>query len=193
MLIHPRKTLRISGYIPAPTTNNRAEWAAVIEAVARLKEPCEVVVYSDSMICVNAINRRGKKDSKRGNKDLVLSFREVAMQHTVSAVFVRGHVGHEHNEACDAAATVAMREKRDSYPASLHEAERARRTNRSPADVIVWRPWRFGRMSCAIVVQSAQKELQQSRRNADFFASFLGAFSAFGISSCAIVTTSARE
>ena len=68
------------------------------------------------MICVNAINRVGKKDSKRGNKDLVLRFREVAMRHTVSAVFIRGHVGHEHNEACDAAATLAMRQKRDSYP-----------------------------------------------------------------------------
>jgi ribonuclease HI len=115
-LIHPKKTLHISGYIPAPTTNNRAEWAAVIEAVAKLKAPCEVVIYSDSMICVNAINRRGKKDSKRGNKDLVLRFREVAQPHKVSAVFVRGHVGHEHNEACDAAATVALREKRDAYP-----------------------------------------------------------------------------
>ncbi len=25
VLIHPKKTLRISGYIPTPTTNNRAE------------------------------------------------------------------------------------------------------------------------------------------------------------------------
>ena len=117
VLIHPKKTLCISGYIPAPTTNNRAEWAAVIEAIAKLTAPCEVVVHSDSMICVNAINGRGKKDAKRGNKDLVLRFREVARPHQVSAVFVRGHAGDRHNEACDAAATAAMREKRNSYPA----------------------------------------------------------------------------
>src|SRR5688572_27810494 len=115
-LIHPKKTLCISGYIPAPTTNNRAEWAAVIEAMAKLTSPCEVVVYSDSMICVNAINGRGKKDAKRGNRDLVLRFREVARQHRVTAEFVRGHAGDRHNEECDAAATLAMLEKRDSYP-----------------------------------------------------------------------------
>jgi len=116
MLIHPKKTLCISGYIPAPTTNNRAEWAAAIEAVSKLTAPCEVVIYSDSMICVNAINGRGKKDAKRGNKDLVLRFREVARPHKVSAVFVRGHAGNRHNEACDVAATAAMRERKNSYP-----------------------------------------------------------------------------
>jgi ribonuclease HI len=117
ILIHTKKTLSIAGYIPAPTTNNRAEWAAVIEAMAKLTAPCEVTIYSDSMICVNAINGRGKKDEKRGNRDLVLRFREVAKQHQVCAVFVRGHRGDPHNEACDAAATIAMREKRIAFPA----------------------------------------------------------------------------
>ena len=116
ILMHPKKTLRISGYIPAPTTNNRAEWAAVIEAVSKLTAPCEVVIYSDSMICVNAINRVGKKDAKRGNKDLVVRFRELAKPHQVTAVFVRGHTGHTHNEACDVAAGDALRARKDSYP-----------------------------------------------------------------------------
>jgi len=116
ILIHPKKTLSISGYIPAPTTNNRAEWAAVIEAIVKLTAPCKVTIYSDSMICVNAINGRGKKDEKRGNRDLVLRFREVAKPHQVTAVFVRGHRGDVHNEACDAAATMAMREKRNAFP-----------------------------------------------------------------------------
>jgi ribonuclease HI len=117
ILIHPKKTLCISGYIPAPTTNNRAEWAAIIEAIAKLTAPCEVVVCSDSMICVDAINGRGKKDAKRGNRDLVFRFREVARPHQISAVFVRGHAGDRHNEACDMAATTALREKTSSYPA----------------------------------------------------------------------------
>jgi ribonuclease HI len=124
-LIHPKKTLCISGHIPAPTTNNRAEWAAVIEAVAKLKSPCEVIVYTDSMICVNAINGRGRKDAKRGNRDLVLRFREVARAHRVTAVFVRGHAGNPHNEACDSAATAAMKEKRESYPAYCMRAKEA--------------------------------------------------------------------
>lgn len=115
ILIHPKKTLHISGYIPAPTTNNRAEWAAVIEAVSRLTAPCEVVIHSDSMICVNAINGVGKKDAKRGNRDLVRRYREAARPHRVSAVFVRGHTGNPHNESCDAAATAAIREKRGNH------------------------------------------------------------------------------
>lgn len=115
-LIHPLKTLCISGYIPEPTTNNRAEWAAVIEAIAKLKSPCEVVIYSDSMICVNAINGVGKKDQKRGNRDLVYRFRDVARMHQVSAMHVKGHAGDANNELCDAAATEAMRLKKDTYP-----------------------------------------------------------------------------
>jgi len=87
----------------------------VIEAVAKLKSPCEVVVYSDSMICVNAINGVGKKDQKRGNRDLVYRFREVAKIHQVKAVYVRGHAGDPNNEACDAAATEAMRTKTDPH------------------------------------------------------------------------------
>jgi ribonuclease HI len=117
ILIHPKKTLCISGYIPAPTTNNRTEWAAIIEAIAKLTAPCEVVICSDSMICIDAINGRGKKDAKRGNQDLVFRFRELARLHQISAVFVRGHTGDRHNEACDMAATTAMREKTGSYPA----------------------------------------------------------------------------
>lgn len=117
ILIHPLKTLRIAGYIPAPTTNNRAEWAAVIEALVQLKAPCEVTLYSDSMICVNAINGRGKKDAKRGNRDLVLRYREVALGHQVSAEFVRGHTGDHYNEACDAAATAAMTQRQGNHPA----------------------------------------------------------------------------
>jgi ribonuclease HI len=125
ILMHPKKTLCISGFIPAPTTNNRAEWAAVIEAMAKLTAPCEVVVFSDSMICVNAINGRGKKDAKRGNRDLVYRFREVARPHKVSATFVRGHSGNPHNEACDAAATAALRAKGELYPAYCSRPEDA--------------------------------------------------------------------
>lgn len=46
ILIHAKKPLCISGYIPAPTTNNRAEWAAVIAALSKLTAPCEVVVQN---------------------------------------------------------------------------------------------------------------------------------------------------
>ena len=36
------------------TTNNRMELLSVIEALQKLKEPCEVDIYSDSAYVVNA-------------------------------------------------------------------------------------------------------------------------------------------
>jgi ribonuclease HI len=45
----------ISGFAPQ-TTNNRMEMTAVIKALAALKEPCQVTVYSDSELLVRAFN-----------------------------------------------------------------------------------------------------------------------------------------
>ncbi|MGB7160237.1 MAG: hypothetical protein WBD40_19375, partial [Tepidisphaeraceae bacterium] len=50
----------------------------------------------------------------------------------------------------------------------------------------------FVKQHCANLVTIAQKELWQSRRNADFSASFFGAFRAMREPSCAIVTTFAH-
>jgi hypothetical protein len=64
-----------------------------------------------------------------------------------------------------------------------------RNINQSVAEAIVTRRNSF----CAIVVQSAQKELRQSGGDADYFARFLGHFRGFPISSCAIVVTNAHD
>ena len=57
----------------ANTTNNRMELSAVINALALLKEPCKVTLYSDSQYVVNSVEkgwvfgweRKGFKDKKR--------------------------------------------------------------------------------------------------------------------------------
>lgn len=43
------------------TTNNRMELSAVINALALLKEPCKVTLYSDSQYVCNALNSAGLK------------------------------------------------------------------------------------------------------------------------------------
>ena len=106
----------IHGYIPAPTTNNRAEWAAVIEGIRALRAPAEVLVVSDSMICVNAINGVGKKASKRKNQDLIRLFGMVATPHRVRAKWTPGHADNAINNLCDETCTRVMRDKTNPHP-----------------------------------------------------------------------------
>jgi ribonuclease HI len=88
------------------TTNNRMELKAVIEALKKLKEPCEVVIYSDSNYVVKAINEWLdlwiKKDFKNvKNVDLWREFLKVSKSHKITAFWVKGHSGHKENEICD--------------------------------------------------------------------------------------------
>jgi len=101
----------ISGYIPAPTTNNRAELAAVIEALRALKEPCEVLVRADNNIVTYFMNGGRGKFSKRKNQDLLLAIIEAEKGHRVRAEWIKGHSGIEENERCDVLASEAMRVK----------------------------------------------------------------------------------
>ncbi|WP_200763133.1 ribonuclease HI [Nitrosophilus alvini] len=88
------------------TTNNRMELRAVIEGLKALKEPCEVVIYSDSNYVVKAINEwlPGwiKKDFKNvKNVDLWKEYLEISKPHKIKAIWVKGHSGHSENELCD--------------------------------------------------------------------------------------------
>ena len=88
------------------TTNNRMELKAAIEGIRLLKEPCEVVLISDSSYVVNAINGwlAGwvKKDFKNvKNPDLWREYLSVAASHKIKGEWVKGHAGHPQNEECD--------------------------------------------------------------------------------------------
>lgn len=103
------------------TTNNRMELMGVIVGLEALKEPCEVVVTSDSKYVTDAFNRGWlnswqKKNWKKSdgkpvmNKDLWERLLNAAKIHEVKFVHVLGHNGHEYNERCDRLA-VNEREK----------------------------------------------------------------------------------
>lgn len=98
-----------SEHIPAPTTNNRAEWGAIIKALEILKEPCEVTLYTDSLNCAYALLGRGKALHKRGNFDLASRAIAAARRHKLTVHWVQGHNGDALNEECDRLARDAAR------------------------------------------------------------------------------------
>lgn len=94
------------------TTNNRMELTAVISALSALKEPCEVILTTDSKYVCDSINlgwarswkSNGwrKKDKKPAlNADLFEQLLCLCDKHSVRFVWVKGHNGHPENERCD--------------------------------------------------------------------------------------------
>ncbi len=94
------------------TTNNRMELTAVIEALRALKEPCEVILTTDSKYVVDAIekgwvyswknNGWRKADKKPAlNVDLWEALLPLLRMHRLTFVWVKGHAGHPENERCD--------------------------------------------------------------------------------------------
>ena len=94
------------------TTNNRMEILAVLEALAALKVPCIVELYTDSQYVAKAIKDRwlvnwqkngwvnsAKKPVK--NQDLWKRMPELLQRHQVHFHWLKGHAGHVENERCD--------------------------------------------------------------------------------------------
>ena len=98
------------------TTNNRMELKAAIAGLELLKEPCKVLLTSDSKYLTDAINQGWleswkKRGWKKADKSPVLNVElwqridELISVHKVTFVWVHGHAGHHYNERCDALAT----------------------------------------------------------------------------------------
>ena len=94
------------------TTNNRMELTAVIVALSALKEPCLVILTTDSKYVVDGIEKGWakswrengwiKKDKKPAlNPDLWGKLLDLLEIHEVNFNWVKGHAGHPENERCD--------------------------------------------------------------------------------------------
>lgn len=103
------------------TTNNRMEMTAVIEGLKKLKEDCEVDVYSDSAYTVNGFtngwiynwekNGFKKADNKPVlNEDLWRTLLALTRKHKVNFIKVKGHADNEYNNLCDKLATDAVKD-----------------------------------------------------------------------------------
>ena len=105
------------------TTNNRMELTAVIEALALLKEPCTVELYSDSKYVVDALSKGWvygwkKKGWYRSNKEKALNvdlwerLLPLIARHDVHYNWVKGHAENEYNNRCDELAVAQSRKFR---------------------------------------------------------------------------------
>lgn len=94
------------------TTNNRMELMGAIVGLESLKEPCRVILTSDSKYLVDAIEKgwlaswqkRGwkKADGKPAlNVDLWQRLQVQLDRHEVTFRWIKGHNGHPYNERCD--------------------------------------------------------------------------------------------
>lgn len=108
----------LSGSEPE-TTNNRMEMMAVIKGLETLKEPCMVLLYSDSRYVLDAIEKgwalrwkqngwmRNKKE-KALNTDLWEILLALLDVHDVTTRWVKGHSDNPENERCDELARKAI-------------------------------------------------------------------------------------
>lgn len=113
ILRHGQSEKEIAGHAAA-TTNNRMELTAVIEALKRLKRPCQVVICSDSTYLIDSFAKGWLANWKRNgwkrgphkrdpvpNADLWQELDQLVSKHKVKWQKVRGHAGHELNERVD--------------------------------------------------------------------------------------------
>ena len=100
------------------TTNNRMEMMAAIGALEGLTRACEVHLHTDSLYLKDGVTKWLEGWKKKGwktadkkpvkNIDLWQRLDLAKARHKVSWYWVRGHDGHELNEAADALARAAI-------------------------------------------------------------------------------------
>ena len=104
----------------AQTTNNRMELTAVIEALALLKEPCVVELWSDSKYVIDGLSKGWAKGwQKRGwiksdkkpalNPDLWERLLALCDVHTLHYHWGKGHADTAENNRCDEMAVAQSR------------------------------------------------------------------------------------
>lgn len=103
------------------TTNNRMELTGVIVGLSALKEPCKVILTTDSKYVADSVTKKWvynwqkknwirSKNEPVPNTDLWKQLLPLLEKHDVTFNWVRGHAGHPENERCDSLA-VAQRDK----------------------------------------------------------------------------------
>jgi ribonuclease HI len=107
----------ISGGEPL-TTNNRMEMQAAINALSALRQPSQVVLYTDSRYLLDGITQWLPRWKARGwktadnkavkNEDLWRALDTQTQRHRVEWRWVRGHSDHVENERADVLARAAI-------------------------------------------------------------------------------------
>jgi len=122
VLIYGAHQLELSGY-DASTTNNKMELYAAAAALEKLKEPCQVQLYSDSAYLINGFNqhwvdnwqRNGWKTSTKKpveNQELWKKLIDFSKTHAITWHKVKGHADNPFNNRCDELATGEIKKHR---------------------------------------------------------------------------------
>lgn len=101
------------------TTNNRMELRAAIAALNLLREPCNIIIHSDSKYLIDAISKRWLQGWQRNkwltstkqavkNQDLWQELLKAMAPHEIDWRWVKGHAGNRENERCDDLANLAI-------------------------------------------------------------------------------------
>ncbi len=94
------------------TTNNRMELLGIINALKTLKEPCDVLIYTDSKYVVDSIekgwvfrwkenNWMKNKKQQALNKDLWAKLLNLLEIHKTKFNWIKGHANCKENNRCD--------------------------------------------------------------------------------------------
>ena len=80
------------------TTNQRMEQLAVAVALESIKNPSNILIYSDSAYVINTYEKNWKR---KCNLDLWDRLDKAKSKHNVSFHHIKGHNGNKYNEYCD--------------------------------------------------------------------------------------------
>lgn len=123
ILFYKDQMKEISGF-EKETTNNKMELTAAIMALDKLKEPCEVELYSDSAYLTNAFNQdwitpwqmNGFRNSNKKpvqNVEMWQKLIEFNNTHKITWIKVKGHADNKYNNRCDELATGEIEKHRN--------------------------------------------------------------------------------
>lgn len=128
----------LSGGEATPTTNNRMELMAAIQALESLTRPSRVRLHTDSVYVRSGIttwlagwkrnNWRTASKQPVKNEDLWRRLDTAAGRHEVQWLWVKGHAGDPGNERADALANRGMAAAVAAAPAGATQANRGPRT-----------------------------------------------------------------
>ena len=119
VLIYQNTVKEFSGFEPQ-TTNNQMELKAVIEGLKKIKEKCNVNIYTDSAYVCNAFTQNwitnwianGWKNANKKpvlNKEMWQELIDLTNKHNVAFHKVKGHSDNYYNNICDKLATDAIK------------------------------------------------------------------------------------
>lgn len=117
LLISPTATKEISGH-ENPSTNNRMELMAAIQALRQLAIPSQVDLFTDSEYLHLGIEKwmgdwiiRGwkRKQGKLANLELWQELNQLSARHSIRWHWLKGHSGNQYNERVNHLAQKAIR------------------------------------------------------------------------------------